>query len=59
MCKIAEPEKALLDWVRMQRQERLPVAPDELSVKPIDGKRLQKFAAKYANSVQRAVRDAA
>jgi len=36
--KIAEPEKALLDWVYLQRQEGLPVALDELSLKPIDQK---------------------
>jgi predicted transcriptional regulator of viral defense system len=57
--KIAEPEKALLDWVYLQRQEGLPVALDELSFKPIDRKKLQKYAAKFPKSVQQTVRDAA
>ncbi len=56
--KIAEPEKALLDWVYLQRQEELPTALDELSFKPIDRKKLQKYAAKYPNSVQQTLRDA-
>ena len=29
--KIAEPEKALLDWIHLQRQEGLPVVLDELN----------------------------
>ncbi len=56
--KIAEPEKALLDWVYLQRQEGLPTVLDELSFKPIDRRKLQKYAVKYPNSVQRTVRDA-
>ena len=55
--KIAEPEKALLDWVYLQRQEGLPVALDELSLNPIDKKKLQKYALQYPNSVQRTVRE--
>ena len=57
--KIAEPEKALLDWVYLQRQEGLPVTLDELSFKPIDKKKLRQYAAKYPDSVQRTLRDAA
>ena len=53
--KIAEPEKALLDWVYLQRQEGLPVTLDELSLNAIDRKKLQKYAAKYPNSVQQTV----
>jgi hypothetical protein len=56
---IAETEKALLDWVYLQRQEGLPVALDELSFKPIDRKKLQKYAAEFPKSVQQTVRDAA
>ena len=55
--KIAEPEKALLDWVYLQRQEGLPVALDELSLNAIDRKKLRKYAAKYPNSVQQTLRD--
>jgi len=53
--KIAESEKALLEWVHLQRQEGLPVALDELSLNPIDKKKLQKYSLKYPNSVQRMV----
>jgi predicted transcriptional regulator of viral defense system len=56
--KIAEPEKALLDWVYLQRQEGLPTVMDELSFKPINRRKLQEYAVKYPNSVQRTVRDA-
>jgi predicted transcriptional regulator of viral defense system len=55
--RIAEPEKALLDWVYLQRQEGLPVVLDELSLNAIDKKKLQKYALKYPNSVRRAVQE--
>ena len=55
--KIAEPEKALLDWVYLQRQEGLPVVLDELSLNAIDKKKLQKYALRYPNSVQRTVQE--
>jgi len=55
--KIAEPEKALLDWVYLLRQEGLPVALDELSLNSIDKKKLQKYALKYPKSVQRTLQD--
>lgn len=55
--KIAEPEKALLDWVYLLRQEGLPTALDELNLKAIDGKKLRKYAAKYPKSVQQTLRD--
>lgn len=51
--KIAEREKALLDWVYLQRQGGLPVALDELSLKSVDKKKLQKYALRYPNSVKR------
>jgi transposase-like protein len=55
--RMAEPEKALLDWVYLQRQEGLPVVLDELSLNAIDKKKLQKYALKYPNSVRRAVQE--
>lgn len=51
--RIAEAEKALLDWVYLQRQGGLPVALDELSLSAIDKKKLRKYSQKYPNSVQR------
>jgi len=35
---IAEPGKALLDWIYLQRQEGLPVVLDELNLKATDQK---------------------
>jgi hypothetical protein len=54
---IAEPEKALLDWVYLQRQEGLPVTLDELSLSAIDKKKLRKYALKYPHSVQRTIEE--
>jgi predicted transcriptional regulator of viral defense system len=50
--KIAEPEKALLDWIYLQRQEGLPVVLDELNLKVTDHRKLVKYASKYPTSVQ-------
>ena len=50
--KIAEPEKALLDWIYLQRQEGLPVVLDELNLKVTDQRKLVKYASKYPTSVQ-------
>ena len=55
--KIAAPEKALLDWIYLQRQEGLPVALDELSLNPVDRKKLEKYALKYPDSVQRTLHE--
>ena len=49
--RTAEPEKALLDWVYLQRQEGLPTAFDELTLKEIDWKKLRRYALKYLASV--------
>jgi len=50
--KIAEPEKALLDWIYLQRQEGLPVVLDELNLKVTDRRKLLKYASNYPNPVQ-------
>jgi len=55
--RIAEPEKALLDWLYLQRQEGLPTAFDELNLKGIDRKKLLRYAAKYPNSVRRTLQE--
>ncbi len=55
--KIAAPEKALLDWIYLKRQEGLPVALDELSLNPVDRKKLEKYALKYPDSVQRTLHE--
>jgi predicted transcriptional regulator of viral defense system len=53
--RIAEPEKALLDWVYLQRQEGLPTAFDEFDVKSIDWKKLHRYAAKFPASVRKSL----
>lgn len=53
--RIAEPEKALLDWIYLQRQEGLPVVLDELNLKVTDRKKILKYASKYPNSVQQTI----
>jgi predicted transcriptional regulator of viral defense system len=57
--RIAEPEKAILDWIYLQRQEGLPTAFDELNTQAIDWKKLYKYAAKYPASVQRSLKELA
>jgi len=56
--RIAEPEKALLDWLYLQRQDGLPTAFDELNLKGIDRKKLLRYAVKYPNSVRRTLQEA-
>ena len=56
---IAEPGKALLDWVYLQRQEGLPTALHELSFKGIDWKKLHCYSLKFPQSVQNALQEAA
>jgi predicted transcriptional regulator of viral defense system len=55
--RIAEPEKALLDWVYLQRQEGLPTAFDELTVNSIDWKKLQRYSLRYPQSVRHALEE--
>lgn len=57
--RIAEPEKALLDWTYLQRQEGLPTAFDELNLRAIDWKKLHRYALKYPQSVRSALQVAA
>lgn len=56
--RIAEPEKALLDWIYLQRQEGLPVVLDELNLKVTDRTKLLKYASKYPIPVQKTVQSA-
>jgi predicted transcriptional regulator of viral defense system len=56
--KIAEPEKALLDWIYLQRQQGLPVVLDELNLKVTDKGKLLKYASKYPTTVQHTLHSA-
>ncbi len=49
---IAEPEKALLDWIYLSLQTGLTPALDEIDFKPIDKQKLVKYAAKYPGTVR-------
>jgi hypothetical protein len=53
--KLADPEKALLDWIYLQRQEGLPVVLDELNLKVTERTKLLKYASKYPIPVQQTV----
>ena len=58
LYKLAEPEKALLDWIYLQRQEGLPVVLDELNLKVTDRKKLLEYASNYPAPVQQTIRSA-
>jgi predicted transcriptional regulator of viral defense system len=49
--RIAEPEKALLDWVYLCLQEGFAPSLDELNFQPIDRPKLLEYAKQYPNTV--------
>jgi predicted transcriptional regulator of viral defense system len=49
---IAEPEKALLDWIYLTLQAGLKPSLDEIEFKPIDKQKLAKYAVKYPGTVR-------
>lgn len=50
--RIAEPEKALLDWIYIRRQDSLPTATDEFNLDRLDRKRFLDYVEKYPSSVK-------
>jgi hypothetical protein len=50
--KIAEPEKALLDWIYFQLRDGLPVSLDEHSFERLSLSRLKNYAEKYPSTVR-------
>jgi predicted transcriptional regulator of viral defense system len=50
--KIAEPEKALLDWIYLSLQGGLTPELDEIDFKRLDKQRLVKYADKFPNTVR-------
>jgi len=54
---IAEPEKAFLDWIYIQRKNALPVTMDEFNLEHLDRTRLLEYSKKYPVGVQHDVRD--
>lgn len=49
--KIAEPEKALLDWIYFHLQDGLPVPLDEIQFQKLNQSKLLEYAKKYPSTV--------
>jgi predicted transcriptional regulator of viral defense system len=54
---IAEPEKALLDWIYLNRQEGLPTPFDELQLQFLVPTKLRQYAERFPRTVQAAIKD--
>jgi len=54
---IAEPEKALLDWIYLTRQEGLPTPFDELQLQFLSAAKLRKYAERFPRTVRAAIND--
>jgi predicted transcriptional regulator of viral defense system len=54
---IAEPEKALLDWIYLNRQEGLPTPLDEFQLGFLSIPKLRKYAERFPRTVQETVKD--
>ncbi|HWZ46549.1 MAG TPA: hypothetical protein VNW97_23955 [Candidatus Saccharimonadales bacterium] len=52
---IAEPEKALLDWIYLSRQEGLPTPLDEITLQFLDSQKLRSYAARFPGTVNEVV----
>jgi hypothetical protein len=55
---IAEPEKALLDWVYLRRQEGSTINTDELDLQRLDRGKLLQYAAKFPIPVKQQIIEA-
>jgi len=54
---IAEPEKALLDWIYLNRREGLPTALDELHLEFLSLPKLREYALRFPGTVNHVVKD--
>ena len=54
---IAEPEKALLDWVYLTRQEGLPTPLDEINLQFLNPSKLRAYAERFPRTVTATIRD--
>jgi predicted transcriptional regulator of viral defense system len=54
---IAEPEKALLDWIYLNRQEGLPTPLDELHVQFLTPAKLRNYALRFPRTVSETIRN--
>ena len=49
--RLAEPEKALLDWIYFRRRDRLPLGLDEFNFQRISRSKLIEYAKKFPSTV--------
>ena len=54
---IAEPEKALLDWVYLTRQEGLPTPLDEINLQFLNPGKLRVYADRFPKTVNDTIKD--
>lgn len=54
--RIAEPEKALLDWIYLNRQEGLPTPVDELNLQFVNFQKLREYAEKFPGTVNEVIK---
>ena len=54
---IAGPEKALLDWIYLNRQEGLPTPLDELQLQFLTPAKLRDYAQRFPRTVSEAIKD--
>jgi predicted transcriptional regulator of viral defense system len=55
--RIAEPEKALLDWIYLSRQEGLPTPLDEINAQFLDVSKLRSYANRFPRTVDEVVKE--
>jgi predicted transcriptional regulator of viral defense system len=54
---VAEPEKALLDWIYLNRQEGLPTPLDELHLQFLTPAKLRDYAQRFPRTVSETIKD--
>lgn len=54
--QIAEPEKAFLDWIYLNRQEGLPTPLDEVNLRSLDHKKLIHYSTRFPSTVEKVVK---
>jgi predicted transcriptional regulator of viral defense system len=54
---IAEPEKALLDWIYLSRQEGLPTPLDEINLQFLAPSKLRSYALRFPRTVSETIKD--
>jgi DNA-binding Lrp family transcriptional regulator len=55
---LADPEKALLDWVYLHRQEGSTIDTDELDLQPLDRSKLLQYATQFPLPVKQQIVEA-